>query len=182
MALTSLYTSYTSAGLPIPPALPDSLLTDTITEPVYGLVMESPIIREQAVEKNPEETGMSIVWLVLVLLFCAVALKFKNNAHYLKALVSDLTDVRVRQNAFDDTVKEASFLILLNVLWFCCAGILLWQCVRLTSPDVVGNSFSIPDKPSLGIAVCTAMAGIYALFMTIGYWLIGYVFTDKDRA
>ncbi|MDE6297881.1 MAG: DUF4271 domain-containing protein [Muribaculaceae bacterium] len=179
MAVTELYTAQ---GLPIPPALPDSLMSDSISEPVYGLVIENPIIREPAVEKNPEETGMSIIWLVLVLLFCAVALKFKNNAHYLKAIVSDLTDVRVRQNAFDDTVKETSFLVLLNVLWFCSVGILLWQCVRLTSPEVVGNSFSIPDKPSLGIAICTAMAGIYTLFMSIGYWLIGYVFTDKERA
>ncbi|MDE5790648.1 MAG: DUF4271 domain-containing protein [Muribaculaceae bacterium] len=174
---------FNSAGLPIPPALPDSLLTDSVAEPVYGLIVENPVIREQEPARDPESLGMSIVWTVLVFLFCAVALKFKNNVKYLKAVMSDLTEVRVRQNAFDDTVKETSFLVLLNVLWVCACGILLWQTVMLDVGDVaVGASFSIPDRPSLGIAICVGMMGGYALLIGIAYWVIGYVFTDRERA
>ena len=174
---------YNSAGLPIPPALPDSLLTDSLPEPVYGLIVENPVIREPQPAEDPESLGMSIVWVVLVALFCAVALKFKNNVKYLKAVVSDLTEVRIRQNAFDDTVKETSFLILLNVLWVCACGVLLWQTVMLDVGDVAaGASFSIPDRPALGIAICVGMMGVYALLICIAYWVIGYVFTDRERA
>lgn len=174
---------YNSAGLPIPPALPDSLLTDSVAEPVYGLVIENPIVREPAPPKDPETFGMSIVWLVLIALFCAAALKFKNNVKYLQAVLSDLTEIRVRQNAFDDTVKETSFLVLLNILWVCSAGVLLWQAVNLTVGNpALGDSFSIPDRPALGIAVCVGVAGVYALLMCIAYWIIGFVFTDRERA
>ncbi|MDE5807555.1 MAG: DUF4271 domain-containing protein, partial [Muribaculaceae bacterium] len=174
---------YNTAELPIPPALPDSLMTDSIAEPVYGIVIENPIVREPAPDRDPEEIGLSFVWLVLVGLFCAVSLKFKNNARYLKAVLSDLTEVRVRQNAFDDTVKETSFLILLNVLWVCSIGVLLWQVIMLDVGNVAPwESFSIPERPALGIAICIATSGVYALLMSIGYWIIGFVFADRERA
>ena len=174
---------YNSAGLPVPPALADSLLTDSLTEPVYGLVIENPVVREPAPSPDPNSPGMSIIWLVIVGLFCAVALKFKNNVKYLKAVISDLTDVRVRQNAFDDTVKETSFLVMLNVLWVCACGVLLWQTVMLDVGDVAaGASFSIPDRPAPGIAICVGMMGVYALMLCIAYWVIGFVFTDRERA
>lgn len=174
---------YNSAGLPIPPALPDSLAKDSVGEPVYGMIIDNPIIREETPVETGESTGMSFVWLLLVLLFCAVSLKFKNNARYIRAVVSDLTEVRVRQNAFDDTVKETSFLVMLNILWVICAGVLLWEAVMLDVGGVeAAVSFSIPDKPAAGIAVCIGMAGGYSLFMCIGYWIIGSVFTDRERA
>ncbi len=173
---------YTAAGLPIPPALPDSLLNDSVPEAVYGLIIDNPVIKERPMPDNPESIGLSVVWIVLVALFCAVSLKFKNNTRYLKAVMSDLTDVRVRQNAFDETVKETSFLVLLNILWVCSVGVLLWQTIRLTAPDLPWESFSIPDRPAEGIAICTGMAGCYALLMSIGYWIIGYVFADRQRA
>ena len=174
---------YNTAGLPIPPALPDSLMTDSIAEPVYGLVIENPIVREPAPERDSEEIGISFVWLLLVGLFCAVSLKFKNNARYLKAVISDLTEVRTRQNAFDETVKETSFLILLNVLWVCSIGVLLWQAIMLDVGHAAPwESFSIPDRPALGIAICVATTGVYALLMAIGYWIIGFVFADRERA
>ena len=160
----------------------DSVLIDSVQETIYGLIIENPVIQEPVKEKNIYSDGMSWVWLCLVVLFCAVALKFKNNARYLKAIVSDLTEVRVRQNAFDDTVKETSFLILLNILWVCCCGVLLWKTVVLTAPELPEYSFSIPNRPGAGIAVCTGMAGLYALLMNVAYWIIGYVFTDREHA
>ncbi|MBD5329907.1 MAG: DUF4271 domain-containing protein [Bacteroides sp.] len=177
------FAAFNSAGLPIPPALPDSLLTDSVAEPVYGLIIENPIVREDPPVADKEEIGVSFVWLLLLGLFCAVALKFKNNARYLKAIISDLTDVRTRQNAFDETVKETSFLILLNVLWVCSIGILLWQTIMLTvGHPPIGYSFSIPDRPGLGIALCIGTTSIYTILMALAYWVIGFVFTDSSRA
>ena len=177
------FAAFNSAGLPIPPALPDSLLTDAVAEPVYGLIIENPIVREDPPVGDKEEIGVSFVWLLLLGLFCAVALKFKNNARYLKAIISDLTDVRTRQNAFDETVKETSFLILLNVLWVCSIGILLWQTIMLTvGHPPIGYSFSIPDRPGLGIALCIGTTSIYTILMALAYWVIGFVFTDSSRA
>lgn len=134
---TIAFQQVNSAGLPIPPALPDSLMNDSIVEPVYAIVMENPMVDEPRPQEDPESLGISLVWVVLVGLFCAVALKFKNNFRYLRAIVSDLTDVRTRQNAFDETVKESSFLVLLNVLWVCCCGVLLWKAIMLTSGGAI---------------------------------------------
>ena len=172
-----------AAGLPVPPALPDSLPGDSLApEPVYGILIDNPIVTEAMPEQDITGGGMSWVWLGLVVLFCIVALKFKNNSRYLRAVVSDLTDVRVRHNAFDETVKETSFLILLNVMWVVCVGVLLWKAVILTTPSNPENSFTLPDRPALGIAICVGMTGVYALMMCVAYWMIGCVFADKARA
>ena len=180
---TTAFQQVNSAGLPIPPALPDSLMNDSIVEPVYAIVMENPMVDEPRPQEDPESLGISLVWVVLVGLFCAVALKFKNNFRYLRAIVSDLTDVRTRQNAFDETVKESSFLVLLNVLWVCCCGVLLWKAIMLTSGGAIPEySFTIPDSPSLGIAICSATMGAYAIMMSIAYWMIGFVFADREKA
>ncbi|MDE7412629.1 MAG: DUF4271 domain-containing protein [Muribaculaceae bacterium] len=173
---------FNSAGLPVPPALPDSIPTDSIVEPVYGMVIESPVIRdEKPAQENPYD-ALSWVWLFLAALFCAVALKFKNNAHYIRAVVSDLTVVRVRHNAFDDTVRETSFLVLLNVLWIVSCGVLLWKVVMITTGNNPFGSFGIPDRPAEGIGICTLMVGIYDLVMFSAYWIIGFVFSDRDHA
>lgn len=174
---------FTVSGLPVPPALPDSIPGDSLRpEPVYGIVIKNPIVREPMPEQDPTDDGMSWVWGVLVILFCIVALKFKNNTRYLRAVVSDLTDVRERHNAFDDTVKETSFLILLNVLWVVSVGVLLWKTVFVTTPKGIENSFTIPDRQALGIALCVGMAALYALLMFMAYWIVGCVFTDKVKA
>lgn len=174
---------FTVSGLPVPPALPDSIPGDSLRpEPVYGIVIKNPIVREPMPEQDPTDGGMSWVWGVLVILFCIVALKFKNNTRYLRAVVSDLTDVRERHNAFDDTVKETSFLILLNVLWVVSVGVLLWKTVFVTTPKGIENSFTIPDRQALGIALCVGMAALYALLMFMAYWIVGCVFTDKVKA
>ncbi|MDE6716888.1 MAG: DUF4271 domain-containing protein [Muribaculaceae bacterium] len=171
-----------AAGLPVPPALADSIPGDSVPEPVYGLLIKNPVVREENPVTDITSDGMSWVWLFLISLFCIVALKFKNNSRYLKAVVSDLTEVRVRQNAFDETVKETSFLILLNVLWVCSCGILLWNTILQTVPNNIFNSFGIPDRPAAGIGICTGVMAVYGLMMCLGYWIIGMVFTDRARA
>lgn len=168
-------------------ARPDSIAADSVaadTVPVrYGMVLVDPVIRENPVTKPSAfgGEGMSWVFLALGLLFCAVALKFKNNVKYLRALIKDLTDVRVRQNVFDETVQESTFLLLLNVLWVFCAGVLLWQTVRLTGPDNPIYSMSIPDRAAPGVLICTGITALYSIGMFLAYLVVGNVFSDSAR-
>lgn len=42
-------------------------------------------------------------------------------------------------------------------------------------------SFKIPDKPAMGIAICSGVAAVYLLAMTIAYWVIGNVFAERRQ-
>lgn len=168
----------------------DSAQADSVVvgEESYGLLLEDPaesFIKAQeardAAIKVPD-AGMSWIYLFLSLLFCVVGLKFKGSSKYFKALVDDLFDTRTRQNAFDDTVKETSLLVLLNVLWVACAGVLLWLLVNLTSGgESPQNSMSIAYIPARGIGICGGVAAVYLIFVTLAYWVIGNVFYDQKH-
>lgn len=194
----------TAAGMPrtvqtvqIPYALPlDSaaLAADSLQGPVPGEVMEGLVLINPAsaytVKTLPEvqkpighwwSAGMSWIYLGLAVLFCVIGIRFKNNTRYLSALVSDLTDTRLRHNAFDDTVRETSILVLLNVLWAACAGIFLWQAVKLFHPLIPGFSFSIPDNQAGGIAICMGVAAAYLILINFAYLTVGNVFSDSGK-
>ncbi len=146
----------------------------------YGIVLQTPYLDETpAMAQTGKNDGMSWVFVGLAVLFCVICLRFKKNTRYIRALVYDLTQVRMRHNAFDDTVKETSFLLLLNLLWVCSAGVLLWKTVTITVPYNPFYSFSIPDRPALGIALCCGVSLAYVLIMTLAYTVVGNVFSDS---
>ncbi len=157
---------------------------DTVTTAKhYGIVLTRPMESEPAVKQGASDTGMSWIYLALALLFCAVALKFRNNPRYMSALLSDLTEVRTRNNAFDNTVRETMFLFLLNLMWIACAGIFIWQTVLYTCGSLPAEySFSIPDRPAPGIGLCCGVAAIYQIVMMVAYYVVGVVFSDTARA
>jgi len=178
-------------------AVTDSLTADSVLtggcagvkipgEEKGGIVLVNPvseyISKNSPGHKMSAEDGMSWVYLVLALMFCVIGIKFKGNSRYVKALIVDLTDTRLRHNAFDDTVKETSLLFLLNVMWVACAGVLLWMLVKQTVPGGMTDSLSISVTRAEGIGLCTAVAGIYLLVMTVAYWVVGYVFSDQRQA
>ena len=127
-------------------------------------------------------TGMSLIYLALVVLFCAIAFKFKGSKKYMKALYKDLVDTRVRHNLFDDTVRETSLLVLLNMLWVVCFGVLLWAAVRIGLPYLpqLGNA-DIPSKPGIGIGMCIGVSAIYMGLLLLAYWVVGSVFSDRNE-
>lgn len=153
---------------------------DTVVT-VPGMVLDDGLIREEAPAPAVSNHGMSWIFLGLGILFCIAALKFKNNTRYLKALLKDLTDVRVRQNIFDETVKETSFLILLNVLWVCCAGVLLWQSLLLLTPSEWGSAFPLHGSGAAGIGICSGVAALYLIVLLVAYTVVGNVFSDSRR-
>lgn len=127
-------------------------------------------------------TGMSWIYLALVVLFCAIAFKFKGSKKYMKALYKDLVDTRVRHNLFDDTVRETSLLVLLNMLWAVCFGVLLWAAVRIGLPYLpqLGNA-GIPSKPGIGIGLCIGVSAIYMGLLLTAYWVVGSVFSNRNE-
>ncbi|MDE6382124.1 MAG: DUF4271 domain-containing protein [Muribaculaceae bacterium] len=169
----------------------DSIAADSVrtAKDIPGEKKEGIILVNPASELLGKETHlprihwspMSWIYLALALLFCVVAIKFKGNSRYMKALMSDLTSTRIRPNAFDDTVRETSLLVLLNIMWVACAGVLLWKTLTLTAGTLVQNSASLPDSPAAGIAICSGVAAVYLSLMTIAYLVIGNVFADRRQ-
>lgn len=164
----------------------DSVARDTLPpgEIKEGIVLVDPAAKylkqEQPLHKHfAWGGGMSWIYLVLALLFCAIGVKFKGNARYMKALYADLVDTRVRNNMFDETVRESSLLVLLNLLWVACAGVLLWTTVTLTAPLLTQYNLTIPAKPAGGIGLCIAIAALYQVFMQLAYWIVGRIFSER---
>lgn len=148
------------------------------TQPAAGSGSRSQNLTEGSLFKGG--AGLSWIFVGLIIIFVAVCLKFKNNPRYLKALFKDVQDVRTRHNLFDNTVKETTFLMLLNIMWIACAGVLLWKALFLMDghPDMTGGSFSIPWRPLPGIGICCGVAAAYVLLMDLAYYVVGRIFSD----
>lgn len=149
-----------------------------------GIVVEDPSARFVSPVTRDSTMGTSIVYTVMLLLFVIISLRFKNNYRYLAVVVSDLTEVRERHNIFDDTVRETSFLLLLNILWGCTAGVLLWFAVKLDLIELIagGSSFAVIGDAAWHILVCVGVALSYTGIMTLAYYTLGCVFADRFRA
>jgi hypothetical protein len=163
----------------------DSLAVDSSAIPVPGEIMSGLMIDDDVHSTGTApvrgDEGLSWIFLGIVLLFCLIGLRFRNSFRYLRAIVSDITQTRTRQNAFDDTVNETSFMLLLNLLWVTCAGVMFWFLVRLGITADLPFHPEIPDKPVLGIAICIGVSIIYLLVMQLAYWTVGMVFTDPKH-
>lgn len=161
-------------------SLPAAAIPGEIKE---GIILINPASEYRDNQPRKEDSsswnGMSWIYLALTLLFCICALKFKGNKRFLKVLFSDLTETRMRHNAFDETVRETSLLVLLNIAWIVSAGIILWVFVRFNCSADTYSSFSIPDRQPLGIAICVAVTAIYISVLFLGYAISGNVFTDS---
>ena len=146
----------------------------TVRDTSYVLVIDANDSEALPVRQRPADgvsaDGMSWILGGLLLLFTIVAIRFRNNSKYLSTLFKSAVEVRERGNVFDDTVKETSFMVVLNVMWSLCAGVLLFTLVggRVDQPGAARG---------MGFGVLLAIA--YELFMLLAYWIIGNVFSDR---
>lgn len=168
----------------IPYALPDSLMRDTVVagEQLRGIVLQGPqpLTPQMAAAEASGLSEMSWVYLIFALLFFLAAIRFRKSPRYFKAELSDLVDTRMRQNLFDETVSETTLTLLLQLMWACCVGVFLWIWVRLAASNPAW-SLSVPDLPARGMGICAAVALIYEMAMQLAYWVVGNVFTDRER-
>ena len=159
--------------------LQDSIPSDSLAAAPgldYGIVLEKPSAPLVA-PQPPVSNGES--WLIsgLLLLFVAVCIRYRKNSRFFSLMLRDAMEVRERHNAFDDTLRETSFLWLLNLLWCACAGVILF--VFLCRP---GSVMTLASEEMRRLGVCMAAAVAFTLFLTLAYAVAGNVFADASKA
>lgn len=165
----------------------DSVAMDSVAVvKEYGILLTPPG-KVEVTPKTDDSFGLSYIIGGVALLFCVIGLRFRNNRKYITAMFHNMVEVRLRSNAFDETVRETSFLVLLNLLWCCSAGIILWVVLGFTVPsspaDIVG-SFSLPqlhEWPSMTMAICIGVSVAYTCLMALAYITVGTVFSDATH-
>ena len=146
---------------------------DTI-EAHYGILLTPP----PAPSPRPGGSiGVSFILSGLFLLFLIIALRFRNNIKYVVTMFRNLVETRTRHNVFDDTVRETSLIVMLNVLWCCCAGIIGFCVYQYLHPEVV-----IWEHRAVGMLLGMAIAAVYILFMWGMYGAVGWIFSDGSHA
>ena len=160
----------------------DTVAPDTLSDSgmhlAYGLSIDGPVHIVAPMGDTPAgETGLSWLFVALFAVFAAVCLRYRKNTRYFSLLLNDITEMRERHNAFDDTLRETSFVWLLNILWCGAAGILLYG---LLYPPAAGILPGAADVGRMG--VCIGMAAAYTLFLTLAYTVVGNVFSDGTKS
>ncbi|MCH5214247.1 MAG: DUF4271 domain-containing protein [Muribaculaceae bacterium] len=140
--------------------------------PRLGIQLVTPEPAEPAISPQSKSDGFSWIVGALILVFAVVCVRIRRNSRYFALMLNDLTEVRERHNAFDDTLRETSFLWLLNLLWCGCAGVLLYVAVSRSGGAVHAAQ----------IGICIGVAVVYTLFLTMAYGVVGSVFTSGARA
>ena len=164
----------TQAEAPVPIET-DSV--ETAPEPIYGIILTPPPHEESAPVRQQDNLGVSFILCGIFLLFLIIALRFHNNIKYAVKMFRNLVETRARQNIFDDTVRETSLIVLLNILWCICAGIIGFCVFQYLYPQSVTAQFQ-----SIGMLWGMAIAVVYSLFMWWTYTGVGWVFSDKTHA
>lgn len=158
-------------------ALGDSVVADSLTiatTPPSIALIEVPEGRDIPL-RTESANAMSWVMLVVVAVFILVSLRYKNNLKYIKAIAGDLSDIRSRNNLFDDTVRETSLLISLNALCVISVALLFHTSLLTLHPSLA----VIPTIESIGVAAGMTLA-FYA-FQYIAYLIVGNVFGDRHK-
>ena len=105
-----------------------------------------------------------------------IALRYRRNFKFTGRLVYDLASVKRRRNMFDDTVRETTFGIMLNVLCIVSVGLLLSAGLSYTGYAPAPAAGYLPE--SLGI--CLLLTAGYYLCQLIAYLIIGRVFVSRS--
>lgn len=176
-------------------AVADSVAVDTAAhDTLYYIMLDPPAVADLPPNSGPAAEGWGMSWILtlLTVLFVIVAIRFRSNSKYLSALFRDAVEVRERRNVFDETVREESFMLILNVLWCLSVGVLLYTLIQysLTDPGISARLRSampgdIPpggwtgEKAPLAIAISIGVTLIWQLVMTALYSTVGRVFSDR---
>ena len=153
---------------------------DTIAvepEPVYGLILSPPEVSPQPEMRSDNSLDISFILCGLFLLFLVIALRFRNNFKYVITIFRNLVETRTRHNAFDDTVRETSMLVLLNVMWCASIGITGFCLYQYLFPELTDSNLRWA-----GMLWGMAFATVYTLVMWGLYSVVGWIFSDRQHA
>ncbi len=136
----------------------------------WGLVFTQEESVAEAYVRPMQSGGISDSWMAvaLLLLFVVIAIRYRSNTRFMHVLLQDMSTIRERGNVFDDTVRETSFMVLLNLLWVFSGGVLL--------------SAAVGGTGALCAAACAGVIAVYTLVMMAGYSISGRIFTDARHA
>lgn len=134
-----------------------------------------------------DQTDTSWIYLLLFVIFVLTCTRIKGNFKFAGALLRDTVVVRERENLFDVTMRETSFIVLAVLLSACSIGILLWNGVCLIGSRLMIVSY-IPGLSLqycgilIPVGICMAIMSLYMAAMWICYYLVGNVFSDASHA
>ena len=156
--------------------LSDSVASDSVPqpEPVYGLILTPPPVPPSPEVRSEGNIGVSFILCGLFMVFLVFALRFRNNFKYIISMFKSLVETRTRQNVFDDTVSETSIIVILNILWCACAGVIGFCVYGYFYPSEV-----LWSHRAIGMLLGMAVSGVYALFMWGAYSIVGWIFSDR---
>ena len=157
-------------------ASPDTMGTIQ-EEPHFAVLLSYPAEPEHAQQRPPVNWGTSFILTALFILFFVVALRFRNNMKYASSIFKNLVETRTRHNVFDDTVRETSLVVLLNILWCACSGVILFGASSFISPGT-----NLAEAGATGMVIGIVAAIGYTIFMSAIYWCVGWVFSDSTHA
>lgn len=139
---------------------------------------------EMNISSIMESDATSWIYVILFSVFFLACIRVRGNFKFIGAFFRDLIVVKERENLFDATVKESSFIFLVLLLSGCSLGVLLNYAVPLYGAFMPIN----PDIPDFGIQVngellsvvtCMGLACCYLGAMWVCYTVVGNVFSDK---
>ena len=147
-----------------------------VAEAKYGLLLTPEPHEEASPGRENNGPGVSFILSGLFLLALIIGLRYRDNVKHIVAIIHDLMATRLRQNAFDDTVRETSLLVLLNILWCASAGITGF-CVLTDLNQGTGPI----SNPAVGMLWGMLIAAAYSVFLYLAYWTVGCVFSDRSH-
>ena len=151
---------------------------DTLPDPAsMHIIMTRPRSETPRGTSVQDDTGASSwVILALVILFVLVAGRFHGNIRFTGSLLRELTEGPGRKTMFDDTMRETTFMTMLNLLTIASGGVILWQFTGCHfMPDVLHGPEMLFN---LGVC-CALVAGLYLCRRGI-CWAIGRIFSTPE--
>jgi len=150
----------------------DSLPADSATfDAAHAhIIMDPPAAVTPRGEAAPaHSSSLSWVLLALISIFVVISLRFRGNLRFVGSMFRELTGDPGRRNMFDDTMPEATFTALLNILCIASSGVLLWQYIRTGIAVPIASLL-----PCLGI--CAMLTAALYIVQLIAYFFIGHIF------
>ncbi|MDE7351241.1 MAG: DUF4271 domain-containing protein [Muribaculaceae bacterium] len=130
-----------------------------------------------------EYNATSWIYVILFSVFLLVCLRVRGNFKFLGSFFHDLAVVRERENMFDATMKETSFIFLVLLLSGCSIGVLLYYAVSLFRPELPVTAYVNElglevsgQLPSTLVGMLIACGYIGAMWVC--YTVVGKVFSD----
>ncbi|MCM1490156.1 MAG: DUF4271 domain-containing protein [Muribaculum sp.] len=131
-----------------------------------------------------DQNDVSWIYLLLFVIFFLTCTRVKGNFKFAGAFLRDVIGVRERENMFDVTVRETSFMLFAVLLSSCSLGVLLCKGV-LHYGNLVWSPADIPDITIsyegilIPMGICMGLACAYTGLMWLTYYSVGHVFSDN---